>query len=295
MTVETIKADLQKTPTRSWFSSKARIWRKNPSFFWGMIIVTMVVLVAIFSDRLVPFDPIKQDWKNTLSAPNAQHWLGTDNYGRDVFSRILASTRLDLTIGFLAVLFPLVIGIIIGTLAGYYGGLLDQILMRLVDIIVAFPFIVLIILLIAAIGTGLQNVVIAVTIGSWVIYARIVRSEVLVQKNLEYVMSARTLGFSDFRIMLRHILPNAVSTVIIFAALDIALDILLIATLGFLGLGVKPPTPEWGSIASEGLGFIASAPWISFFPGIAIIITGTGFALLADGLADVLRAGGQEA
>ena len=294
MTVVTLQNDENEKPTGSWFTSKARIWRKNPSFFFGVVILLLVILVAIFSDRLVPYDPVKQDWKNTLQPPSAQHWLGTDNYGRDVFSRILASTRLDLTVGFLAVLFPLIIGIIVGTLAGYYGGVLDQILMRLVDITLAFPFIILVILLIAVIGTGLQNVVIAVTIGSWVIYARIVRSEILVQKNSEYVMSARTLGFSDLRIMVRHILPNTVSTVIIFAALDIALDILLIATLGFLGLGVKPPTPEWGSIASEGIGFIGSAWWISFFPGIAIIITGTGFALLADGLADVLRAGGQE-
>lgn len=295
MSVETLPSVLRDKPSGSWFTSKARIWRKNPSFFWGLVIISIVVLVAIFADQFVPYNPIKQDWKATLKPPSAEHWLGTDNYGRDIFSRIMAATRLDLTIGFLAVLFPLLIGIVVGTLAGFYGGVLDQILMRLVDIIVAFPFIVLVILLIAVIGSGLQNVVIAVTIGSWVIYARIVRSEILVQKNLEYVISARTLGFSDARIMFRHILPNTVSTVIIFGALDIALDILLIATLGFLGLGVKPPTPEWGSIASEGIGFIAKAPWISFFPGIAIIFTGTGFALLADGLADVLRAGGQEA
>lgn len=295
MTVESLASEINEKPAANWFTSKARIWRKNPSLFWGLVILGFVIFVALFSDQLVPFDPVKQDWKNTLSPPSAEHFLGTDNYGRDVFSRIMASTRLDLTVGFLAVLFPLIIGIIVGTLAGYYGGLLDQILMRLVDITLAFPFIILVILLIAVIGSGMQNVVIAVTIGSWVIYARIVRSEILVQKNSEYVMSAKTLGFSDTRIMVRHILPNTVSTVIIFAAMDIALDILLIATLGFLGLGVKPPTPEWGSIASEGIGYIGKAPWISFFPGIAIIITGTGFALLADGLADVLRAGGQEA
>lgn len=295
MTANTLSNVVHEKPKSNWFTSKARIWRRNPSFFWGLVIIAIVAFIAIFAEQMVPYNPVKQDWKNILQPPSSAHWLGTDNYGRDIFSRILAATRLDLTIGFLAVLFPLLIGIVVGTLAGYYGGLLDQILMRLVDIIVAFPFIVLVILLIAVIGTGLQNVVIAVTIGSWVIYARIVRSEILVQKNLEYVISARTLGFSDARIMFRHILPNTVSTVVIFGALDIALDILLIATLGFLGLGVKPPTPEWGSIASEGIGFIAKAPWISFFPGIAIIFTGTGFALLADGLADVLRAGGQEA
>ncbi len=279
----------------AWFRSRRRIWRKNPSLFWGMVILGIVILVAVFSNSIVTHNPIKQDWKNTLAAPSAEHWLGTDNYGRDVFSRIIASTRLDLTIGLLSTLFPLLIGIVVGTASAYYGGILDEILMRLVDIVVAFPFIILVIALIAVLGTGIENVIIAVTIGSWVIYARIVRSEVLVQKNFEYVMSARTLGYSDLRIMVRHILPNALSTVVIFAALDIALDILLAASLGFLGLGVQPPTPEWGTIVSEGIGYIASAWWISFFPGIAVIITGAGFALLADGLADVLRTGGQEA
>jgi len=294
MTVETL-LEINEKPAGNWFTSKARLWRKNPSLFWGLLILGLVVFVAIFSDQLVPYDPIKQDWKNTFSPPSAEHFLGTDNYGRDIFSRILAATRLDLTVGFLSVLFPLIIGIIIGALAGYYGGVLDQILMRLVDITLAFPFIILVILFVAVLGPGVQNIIIAVTIGSWVIYARIVRSEILAQKNSEYIMSARTLGFSDMRIMVRHLLPNTVSTVVIFGALDVALDILQIATLGFLGLGIRPPTPEWGSIASEGIGYISRAPWISFYPGIAVIITGTGFAMLADGLADALRAGGQEA
>jgi len=278
-----------------WFSSRSRIWRKNPSFFWGMVIVGIIFLVAIFHKQISPFNPTENNLKNILQPPGGAHILGTDQYGRDVFSRIVSATPLDLEIGILSVLFPLLIGIVVGLFSGYYGGIIDAIFMRLVDIVVAFPFMVLIITLIAVLGPGLKNVIIAVTISSWIIYARIVRSEVLIAKKLEYVISAGVLGFSDVRIMLRHILPNVVSTAILFGALDIALDILLAATLGFLGLGVQPPTPEWGTIIAEGRNFMTTAWWISFFPGIAIIITGGGFALLADGLADVLRAGGQEA
>jgi len=278
-----------------WFSSRSRIWRKNPSFFWGMVIVGIIFLIAIFHKQISPFNPGENNLKNILQAPGGPHLLGTDQYGRDVFSRIISATPLDLEIGILSVLFPLLIGIVVGLFSGFYGGVIDAIFMRLVDIVVAFPFMVLIIALIAVLGPGLKNVIIAVTISSWIIYARIVRSEILIAKKLEYVISARVLGFSDMRIMLRHILPNVVSTAILFGALDISLDILLAATLGFLGLGVQPPTPEWGTIIAEGRNFMTTAWWISFFPGIAIIITGGGFALLADGLADVLRAGGQEA
>lgn len=279
----------------SWLRSRERIWFKNPSLFWGAVIIGTITLIAIFCKQIAPYDPIKQDLKHILKPPSAAHLLGTDQYGRDLFSRIITSTPLDLEIGVLSVLFPLLIGIVVGTLSGYYGGWVDAIFMRLVDIVVAFPFMVLIITLIAVLGPGLQNVIVAVTIASWIIYARIVRGEILVAKQLEYVTAAKVLGYSDLRIMVRHILPNVVSTAIIFGALDVALDILLAATLGFLGLGVQPPTPEWGSIVAEGRNFMVTAWWISFFPGIAIVITGGGFALMADGLADALRTGGQEA
>ncbi len=270
-------------------------WRKNPSLFFGGIILAFICLVAIFSKQIAPYDPIALDLNNIIAPPSPQHLLGTDGYGRDLFSRIITGAPLDLTIGLLSVLFPLAIGIVVGTISGYYGGIVDTIFMRLVDVVVAFPFMVLIITMIAVLGPGLVNVIIAVTAVSWVIYARIIRGEILVAKNLEYVMSAKVLGYSDFRIMFRHILPNVVTTAIIFGALDVALDILLAASLGFLGLGVQPPTPEWGSIISEGANFMTTAWWISAFPGIAIVITGAGFALLADGLADLLRTGGQEA
>jgi peptide/nickel transport system permease protein len=275
--------------------SRNSLWVKNPSLFWGGVVISIICLIAIFGKWIAPYDPIALDLNNILAAPNAQHLLGTDNYGRDLFSRIILGTPLDLMVGLLSVLFPLAIGIFIGMISGYYGGWIDNILMRLVDVFVAFPFMVLIITVIAVLGPGLENVIIAVTAVSWIIYARIVRGEVLIAKNLEYVMSAKVLGYSDLRIMFRHILPNVITTTIIFGALDVALDILLAASLGFLGLGVQPPIPEWGSIISEGAGFMTTAWWISAFPGIAIVITGAGFALLADGLADLLRGGGQEA
>ncbi len=271
------------------------LWAKNPSLFWGGVVIGIICLIAIFGKLIAPYDPIALDLDNILQAPNLQHLLGTDNYGRDLFSRIIMGTPLDLMVGILSVFFPLSIGIFVGMVSGYYGGWIDNILMRLVDVFVAFPFMVLIITVIAVLGPGLENVIIAVTAVSWIIYARIVRGEVLIAKNLEYVMSAKVLGYSDLRIMFRHILPNVITTTIIFGALDVALDILLAASLGFLGLGVQPPVPEWGSIISEGAGFMTTAWWISAFPGIAIVITGAGFALLADGLADLLRAGGQEA
>lgn len=273
---------------------KDRLWRKNPSLFYGGVLILIIVLIAIFSKQIAPYDPIEQDLNNILAPPSRQHLLGTDNYGRDVFSRIVRGTPLDLTVGVLSVLFPLAIGIVVGLVSGYFGGVVDAIFMRLVDVVVAFPFMVLIIAMIAVLGSGLGNVIVAVTIASWIIYARIVRGEVLVAKNLEYVMAAKTSGFSDLRVMLRHILPNVVTTAVLFGALDVALDILLAATLGFLGLGVQPPTPEWGAMIAEGRGFLVQAWWISTFPGIAIVITGAGFALLADGLADVLRGGEQE-
>ncbi len=288
----------QKMPQRGvadYLNDKNRIWRKNPSLFWGSAMLLFILLVILFNKQLTPYDPIAQDWNNILQPPGGAHLLGTDNYGRDLFSRIIAATPLDIRVGVLAVLFPLVIGVFIGMVSGYYGGIVDTIFMRLVDVVIAFPFMVLIITVIAVLGPGLNNVILAVTAVSWISYARLVRGEILVVKNLEYVMSARVLGYSDLRIMLRHILPNVITSAIIFGALDVALDILLASSLGYLGLGVQPPAPEWGAIIAEGRGFMSTAWWISTFPGLAIVFTGAGFALLADGLADLLRTGGKEA
>ncbi len=273
-------------------SSDDGILRRNPALVAGGLLVLAMGLVAVFSNQLAPYDPIAQDWENVLQSPSSQHLLGTDNFGRDVLSRIISATPLDLQVGVLSVLFPLLIGVVVGTLSGYYGGIVDNIIMRLVDIVIAFPFMVLIIAIIAVLGPGLQNAVVAITVASWIIYARIIRGEILVAKNLEYVMAAKTLGYSSLRIMAIHILPNVITPAIVFAAVDVVLNILVASSLGFLGLGVQPPQAEWGALISSGRGFMTTGWWISTFPGIAIVIAGVGFALLADGLADLLRPGG---
>ena len=282
------------TGVMAYLTNRNRIWHKNPSLFVGGVILFGILLVILFNKQIAPYDPVAMDYNNILQPASKLHILGTDNYGRDLFSRIIAATPLDIKVGVLAVLFPLIIGVFVGMLSGYYGGIVDTIFMRLVDIFIAFPFMVLIISVIAVLGPGLNNVILAVTMVSWITYARLVRGEILVAKNLEYVMAARVLGYSDLRIMIRHILPNVITTAIIFGALDVALDILLASSLGFLGLGVQPPEAEWGAIIAEGRQFMSTAWWISVYPGVAIIITGAGFALLADGLADLLRVGGKE-
>lgn len=267
--------------------------RRNPALLLGGILVTCVVIVAIIGPIVAPYDPIEHDYSETLLRPGREHWLGTDKFGRDILSRILYGTRIDLQIGIICVLFPFIIGVIVGCISGYYGGVVDALLMRLVDLTVAFPFFILVIAVIAILGPGVRNMYIAITLVAWIAYAKIIRGEILIAKNLEYVLAAKTLGYSDARIILRHLLPNVITPCIIFAMTDVVLDILAASSLGFLGLGVQPPQPEWGVMISDGREFIASAWWISTFPGLAIAIVGIGFSLFGDGLADLLRPRGQ--
>lgn len=269
----------------------AKLRRKNPAFFAGMLMVAFVILMAIIGPAIAPYDPTDQNYGETLEPPSAKHWLGTDKFGRDILSRILYATRIDLQIGVLCVLFPFIIGVALGAVSGYYGGVIDVILQRIVDLVVAFPFFVLVIAIIAILGTGVENIYIAITIVGWIAYAKIVRGEVLVAKNEEYALAARGLGYSDARIILRHLLPNVITPAIVFAMTDVVLCILAAAALGYLGLGVQPPTPEWGVMISDGREFVASAWWIATFPGLAIAIVGIGFSLVGDGLADLLRPG----
>lgn len=267
--------------------------RRNPALLFGGILVIGVVIVAIIGPIVAPYDPIEHNYSETLLGPSQEHWLGTDKFGRDILSRILCGTRIDLQIGIICVLFPFIIGVIVGCISGYYGGLIDALLMRMVDLTVAFPFFILVIAVIAILGPGVRNMYIAITLVGWIAYAKIIRGEILIAKNLEYVLAAKTLGYSDARIMLRHLLPNVITPCIVFAMTDVVLDILAASSLGFLGLGVQPPCPEWGVMISDGREFIASAWWISTFPGLAIAIVGIGFSLVGDGLADLLRPGGQ--
>lgn len=264
-------------------------WYRLPTLVGGIVVLTILIAVAVFAPLVAHQDPLKQDLLATLARPSAKHWLGTDALGRDVWARLVYGARIDLRVGFLAVLFPFILGTSLGCLAGYYGRWIDTVVMRLVDIVVAFPFYVLIIALVFALGPGVRSIYVAITLVGWVSYARIIRGEILVAKRQEYVLAAQSAGFSDARIVLRHILPNVISQAIVFAMSDIVLDILAIVTLGYLGLGVPPPTPDWGSMISDGQAFLTTQWQLSTIPGIAVIITGLGLSLLGDGLNDLLR------
>jgi peptide/nickel transport system permease protein len=254
----------------------------------GGTIVIVWILLAIFASWVSPYDPIAQDLAMTLRAPSATHLLGTDNFGRDVLSRIIWGARMDLLMGILGVLFPFIIGTTIGAVSGYCGGLVDTLLMRLLDVTISFPFFVLIIAIVATLGAGLTSFFIAVAMVGWVSYARLVRAQFIVIKHADFVLAARCLGFSHARIVLRHILRSAITPAIVFSMSDAVLDILLGSSLSYLGLGIQPPTAEWGLMIAEGQPFIASAWWIDLFPGIAIVTLAVGFSMLADGLAERL-------
>ncbi len=244
------------------------------------------LLVALAAPWLAPYDPLAQDLAATLQPPSVAHLLGTDNFGRDILSRIIWGTRLDLQMGVFGVLFPFIIGTFIGAMSGYFGGFVDMVLMRLLDITISFPFFVLIIAIVATLGPGLGSFYIALALVGWVSYARLVRARFLVLKHADFVMAARSLGFSHLRIVLHHILPNAIMPALVFSMSDAVIDILLGSSLSYLGLGIQPPTPEWGLMIAEGQNFIATGWWMTFFPGLAIVLLATGFSLLADGAAE---------
>lgn len=258
----------------------------------GGVILLVILIASILAPTLWPIDPTTQDLRNALRPPGAAHPFGTDNFGRDIFSRVLNAARLDLQIAFLSILFPFVIGIALGCLSGYLGGFVDTIIMRIIDVISAFPFLVLVIAIIAMLGPGLTSMYIALTLVVWRSYARIIRGEILVLKKSEYVQAARALGYSDWRIMFRHILPNVISPAIVFAMSDVVLIILSTTSLGFLGLGVQPPTPEWGSMIAEGRNFVTTHWWLVTFPGLAIVVVGIALSLFGDGVVNLLRVEG---
>jgi peptide/nickel transport system permease protein len=263
-------------------------WYRQPALMAGIVILAVVVGLALAAPLITSYNPITQNLSESLLGPSRQHLLGTDQLGRDTFTRLLYGLRLDLRIGFIAVLLPFVLGIVLGSLAGYFGGWADTTIMRLVDIVVAFPFYVLIIALVFVLGPGERSIYFAITLVGWVAYARIIRGEILVAKRQDYVAAARSGGLSNARIMRRHLLPNVISQGYIYAMSDIVQVILAIVTLGYLGLGIPPPTADWGSMISDGESQITTLWQISTFPGIAIVLSGLGLSLLGDGLADLL-------
>lgn len=262
----------------------------SPSVIAGLIITTLWLLLALFAPLIAPFDPLEHNLQATFQPPGVEHWLGTDNYGRDILSRIIHGTRLDLQMGILGVVFPFIIGNFIGVISGYFGGWVDIVLMRLLDVTIAFPFFVLVIAIISVLGPGLNSFYIALALVGWVSYARLTRAEVLVLKQSDYILAARTMGYSPFRIMLRHLLPNAITPAVVFSMTDVVLVILLGSSLSYIGLGAQPPAAEWGVMIAEGQAFITTAWWMCLFPGLAIVFLALGFSMLADGLADLLGA-----
>ncbi len=264
-------------------------WYRNRSLVAGMIIVGLLVLVAVLAPVIAPYDPIAQHLTSALEPPSAAHWLGTDKFGRDVLSRLIWGAQVDLRVGFLAVVIPFVIGSILGAAAGYFGGWLDTALMRVVDIFFAFPFYVMVIVLVFVFGSGETSIYIAIAAVSWVSYARIVRGEVLIAKKQDYVVAARLGGMSHTRILTRHIGPNVMSQAIIYGMSDIVMDIMAIVTLGYLGLGINPPTAEWGSMINDGQEFITTQWQQATIPGLVVVVTSLGLSWLGDGLSDMLN------
>jgi peptide/nickel transport system permease protein len=266
--------------------------RRSPLVLGGAML-GLLVGAALLGPLLSPYDPSSHDFDRLLQAPSLEHPFGTDNFGRDVLTRILYGAAINLRIGVLAVVFPFLAGSLLGSLAGYRGGWIDAVIMRTVDVITAVPFLVLVIAIVAFLGPGEVNVLLAIGAVGWVTYARLVRGEVLREKNLEYAAALRALGFRRERILLGHILPNAIPPAVIFLASDVVLVILTTASLGFLGLGVRPPAPEWGMMIAEGREFLANGWWVATMPGFACMYTGLAFILVGDGIADLLRVKGQ--
>lgn len=269
-----------------------RRFRFSPMTWIGVAMLGAVLFAAAFAPLLIRYDPIKTDLTNSLQLPSAAHPLGTDNFGRDILSRLLYGARVDLQIGTVPTAASFLLGLLIGSVAGYYGGAVDGVLMRVVDVSMAFPFYVLVIAIVAMLGPGLLNMYVAMVLAGWVAYARVIRGEILAAKNLEYILGARALGASDGRVIRRHLLPNVVTVGIIFAMSDAVLNILLGGALSFLGLGVQPPTPEWGLMIAEGRDFLLTSPAMVLFPGVALLWVGVTLNLLGDTLTDYLRPGG---
>jgi peptide/nickel transport system permease protein len=245
----------------------------------------LVLLGALLAPWLTPYDPYRQDYGAILLPPSWAHPFGTDMNGRDILSRVLHGGRIDLEIGFFTTFVPLVYGVVLGAVSGYFGGKLDTVLMRLLDIAIAFPFLVLIIVIISVLGPGVHNIYIAVFLVGWTMYARLARAEMLVERNKDYVLAARVLGYGHGRVIFGHALPNIINSSIVFAMADFVLNILLVSGLSFLGLGVAPPEPEWGAMIAESKDYMRQAWWVTTMPALAIVLTGTALSLIGDGLA----------
>ncbi|AIQ67186.1 ABC transporter permease [Paenibacillus graminis] len=265
-----------------------KAFRKNKTAMLGLCIIVFFVLIALLAPLIAPYGFKEQELVNRLKAPSAGHWFGTDDLGRDMFTRIMYGARISLWVGFFAVIGSIIAGTFLGILAGFYGKWMDMLISRLFDILLAFPSILLAIAIVAILGPSLQNALYAIAIVNIPTYGRLVRAKVLSLKSEEYITAARAIGMTNTRILLTHILPNSLTPIIVQGTLGIATAIIEAAALGFLGLGAQPPDPEWGKMLSDSRQFIQKAPWTVVFPGLSIMLTVLGFNLMGDGLRDVL-------
>lgn len=264
-------------------------WRrlkKNKLAMIGLGIIIFLIIVAILAPLISPYNPIERIKEDSSLSPGRAHLFGTDLLGRDIFSRVIYGSRISLEVGIIAVGISVAIGLFFGALAGYFGNVPDVVIMRMADIFFAFPYILGAIAIMTVLGPGLMNIFIAIGILGWASFARIFRGSILSIKNKEYIEAARALGASNLRIIIKHIFPNAFAPIIVYATMNVGIAIIVEAALSFLGLGVQPPTPAWGKMLSESLNYIDIAPWMMFFPGLAIVVTVLGFVLLGDGLRD---------
>jgi peptide/nickel transport system permease protein len=286
-------ADRPAQTRREWALFARRLARRRTALF-GLIVVVLVVVAALGASRIAAYDPTEQDIANRLKAPGWQdaagraHLLGTDHLGRDILARVIFGARPALMVGFAAVAISGLLGMMVGLLSGYFGGRIDDVFMRLADVQLAFPFILLAIAVIGVLGPSLPVIIVVIGVSSWVVYARVVRGAVLSLREREFVHAAHALGSRDGRILLRHILPNAFTPWLVVATLDMARVIVIESALSFLGLGVQPPTPTWGGMLADGRVYISTAWWLATFPGLAILVTVLGINLFGDGLRDTL-------
>lgn len=260
----------------------------NKAAIFGATVIFIIIFTAIFAPIIAPYPYDAIDLPEMLKPPSLQNLFGTDEFGRDIFSRIVYGTRVSLKVGFIAVGISMIIGITLGALAGYYGGVVDYIIGGITDIAWSFPVSLLAIALVAALGPSLSNLIFAVALVSWSSYTRLIRGQFLSLREEEFIEAAKVLGMSDMRIIFKHMLPNAIAPIIVLTTMEVPKAIIVESSLSFLGLGAQPPTPSWGSIMSAGRSYILEAPWISFFPGIAMILLVLGFNLFGDALRDTL-------
>ncbi len=289
--VKTINTEvILKTKKRSQYADVWRRLKKSKTAIIGIILITIFFCMAIFAPFIADYeeDAIKMNVRNRLQPPSKENWFGTDEYGRDIFARIVYGTRISLFVGVISVSIALSFGGFLGAIAGYYGGRIDNIIMRVLDVLLAIPTILLAITIVAALGASMLNLMIAVGISNIPGFARIVRAAVLSVKDQEYIEAARAIGAKDHVIILKHVLPNSMAPIIVYATLKVATAIMATASLSFIGLGVQPPTPEWGSMLASGRAYIRDQMYIVLYPGLAIVLTVLSLNLIGDGLRDAL-------